>query len=202
MNQNRLEKALFLIDQANGQDPNKESYEGREYPKELLYGQSMSDWLKRLRPEANEAQQLAVRAQHLQRWKVPRDSYPPTREGYLKWRTYLYGYHADQAALLLQEAGYDELTIGQVRSMVGKKGIKRDADVQLVEDIACLVFLQHYFAAFAEGQDEGKVIAIVRKTWSKMSEEAHAQALQLSFPAAVQHLLERALGQGNHTSAG
>ena len=200
MNQIRLEKALFLIDQANAQDPNKETCGDREYPKELLYGQRMSECLRSLRPEATEEQQLAVRAQHLQRWKVPRESYPPTREGYLKWRTYLYGYHAEHAALLLREAGYDENTIEQVRNMIGKKGIKRNADVQLVEDVACLVFLQHYFAAFASGQDEAKVIAIVRKTWSKMSAEAHAQALRLPFPEPLQHLVGKALSQENSSA--
>ncbi|MBS1213747.1 MAG: hypothetical protein H6R26_2364, partial [Proteobacteria bacterium] len=50
MNHDRFELAVELIDQANAQDPNREMFDGLEYPKELLYGQRMSACLERLRP--------------------------------------------------------------------------------------------------------------------------------------------------------
>jgi len=189
----RLIKAIELIDRANSEDPNREAWEGRVYPKELLYSQRMTDWLERLAPDAPESTQLAARAQHVRRWMVAREDYPATREGYLRWRSFLYRFHAEQAEILLRQAGYDEETIAAVRKMVAKQGVKRDPGVQLIEDVACLVFLEHYFPAFADAQDEDKLIDIVRKTWRKMSEIAHARALELELPAHLQAIVAKAL---------
>ncbi|WP_255210963.1 DUF4202 domain-containing protein [Methylogaea oryzae] len=165
-----------MIDAANGEDPNRESWQGREWPKELLYSQRMSEWLERLAPDADEAVRLAARAQHIRRWMVPRDSYPKTREGYLRWRTGLYEFHAETAGALLAQAGYGEETVERVGRMLRKRGLKREADTQLIEDVACLVFLEHYFGGFAPGHDEAKVVDIVRKTWKKMSDTARQAA--------------------------
>ena len=54
---------------------------------DLLYAKRMTDMIGRYAPDASEAAQLAVRAQHIKRWTVPRDSYAMTKEGYLAWRT-------------------------------------------------------------------------------------------------------------------
>jgi hypothetical protein len=189
----KLQRALDLIDQANGDDPSTETWQGREYPKELLYGLRMSACLARLLPDANAAQQIAARAQHIRRWTVPRERYPATREGYLRWRTFLYRFHAEQAGAIAREAGYDDHTVAAVQKMVGKQGIKRDPDVQLIEDVACLVFLEHYFPAFAEGYEETKLIDIVRKTWRKMSEQGHRAALALDLPEKLQTVVAKAL---------
>lgn len=194
-NPDRFKLALELIDAANSQDPNRETWQGRDWPKELLYSRHMSEWLARLAPGADEALQLAARAQHVCRWTVPRDSYPRNREGYLRWRTGLYEFHAQKAGELLAQAGYDEATIARVGRMLRKRGLKREADSQLIEDVACLVFLEHYFAAFAPGYDPVKVIDIVRKTWKKMSDSAQQAALGLELPAAARHLVELALAE-------
>src|SRR5574340_1175319 len=82
-NQECFSRAMALFDAANSEDPNQD--EGQ--PKELLYARRMSDMSARFAPEASEAAQLAVRAQHIQRWKVPRNTYPMTKEGYHAWRT-------------------------------------------------------------------------------------------------------------------
>jgi len=189
----RFLSALRLIDQANLQDPNREHWEGREYAKEHLYSLRMSAWLVRLDPEADEARRLAARAQHIRRWMLPRDRYPMTREGYLRWRTELYDFHADQTAEILAQAGYGEETIARVAAMLKKRGLRRNPDTQMIEDVACLVFLEHYFLPFAAGQDEAKLIDIVQKTWKKMSGPARAAALQLPFPDDVRALLGQAL---------
>lgn len=195
MNEERLQRALDLIDDANREDPRHECWQGQEYPQALLYGQRMSAWLARLAPEAGEAQRLAARAQHIRRWTVPRASYPATREGYLQWRSFLYRFHAEQAAAIAREAGYDETTVEAVKKMVGKQGIKRDANVQLIEDVACLVFLDHYFPDFAEEHNEDKLISIVRNTWRKMSNHARQAALQLSLPDKLLSIVGKALAE-------
>lgn len=194
MSNDRLSKALRAIDRANSEDPNREVWQGAEYPKEVLYAEHMGRWLERLDPTPSEARQLAARAQHIRRWTVPREDYPAGREGYLRWRSYLYHFHADQAEAVLREAGYDSGTIQQVRKMIAKQGIKRDADVQLIEDVACLVFLEHYFPAFASQYDEDKLIDIVRKTWKKMSEQGQQAALGLALPDGLGRIVAQALG--------
>jgi hypothetical protein len=119
------------------------------------------------------------------------------RIGYLKWRTTLYKFHADEAAGILRGVGYDEPTIARVASLVRKEQIKSDPDAQTLEDVICLVFLENYFAEFAAGHDEDKVINILRRTWKKMSERGRATALTLEIPAAAKRLVERALsGEG------
>ena len=166
-NQERFNRTLALFDAANAQDPNLD--EGQ--PKELLYARRMSDMIARFAPEASEAAQLAVRAQHIQRWKVPRNTYPMTKEGYHAWRTGLYAFQADTAGDLMRQAGHDEAMIERVKKAVGKRGIKSNPDTQMLEDIASLVFIEHYMLAFAQSKpdyDETKWLEIIRKTWKKM----------------------------------
>ena len=193
MNDQRLSKACELIDRAHSEDPSREAWQGEELPAALLYARRMSDWLERLDPAPSAARRLAARAQHLRRWTVPREDYPEGREGYLRWRKFLYRFQAEQAAGLLRQAGYDEAAIDAVGKMIGKEGIKRDADVQIIEDVACLVFLEHYFPAFAEKYAEDKLVDIVRKTWKKMSAQGHAAAAGLQFPGALGAVVAKAL---------
>lgn len=194
MNVARIERVMELIDVANANDPAVEISEGHEYPKALLYGRRMSACLERVSPDASEALRIAARGQHIRRWEVPRDRYPESREGYLKWRTGLYGFHAERVAELMSEVGYDASAIDRVKSLVQKRGIKTDPEAQTLEDIICLVFLEYYFADFAASKDTDKLIGIVQKTWSKMSEHGHALALELPLPDSIRALLARALG--------
>ncbi len=192
----RLEQAFQRFDEANAEDPNTESVEGRPVPKELVYGQRMSARLRLFAPEAPEAVQLAARAQHIRRWEVPRESYPAGRAGYLKWRTDLYKRHGDTAAEILGEVGFDDETIERVRTLLRKRGLKTDPDVQLMEDVICLVFLEHYFHAFAKKHEETKLISIVQKTWRKMSDEAHEVALRFDYAPEDLVVIQKALGSG------
>jgi len=70
----RFTAAIAQIDAANAADPNRESYQGREEPKEILYSRRMSDWLMRLAPDASDALRLAVHGQHICRWTILRSS--------------------------------------------------------------------------------------------------------------------------------
>ena len=191
----RFRRAIAAFDAANAEDPNRELVDGVARPKELVYGERMSAWLARLYPEASEALRLAARSQHLRRWEVPRASYPPGRVGYLRWRTDLKRRHAELAGAILRRVGYDEEMIARVGALLRKEGLRRDPEAQALEDVACLVFLAHYFADFAAQHPEDKVIDILRKTWRKMSPRARAAARRLSLPAAAGRLLARALAE-------
>ena len=194
----RYQNAVALIDAANSEDPNQETADGKPRPKELLYSHRMADMLERYAPEADDAMKLAIRAQHIQRWKSARSDYPMDRTGYLKWRTDLYKFHAESAGALLAQAGYEEEEIERVKQAVGKKAIKRNPDTQLLEDVTDLVFIEHYMLAFAEKHpeySEEKWLDIVRKTWKKMSERAHQFALSgsIKLPEPLVPLIQKAI---------
>jgi len=199
MNENpkRFEDALRLIDAANSEDPNTESFEGEDYPKELLYSMRMTKWLETIEPQASEALRLAVRSQHIRRWEIPRSEYPLDRKGYHQWRTRLYDYHGEKAAEILEKVGYDEETISRVRKLLKKKGLKSNPETQTLEDVACLVFLESYFWDFSRLHDEEKIIGILRKTWVKMSARGQEAARELSLNAGAEALLNKALTPEN-----
>ncbi|MCW3780067.1 DUF4202 domain-containing protein [Defluviimonas salinarum] len=169
----RLATTLAAIDAANSADPDR--HEGA--PAARLYGERMTAELERLFPEASDALRIAARGQHIERWTSPRSDYPEGREGYLTWRRDLAAFHARRVGGIMAEAGYDEATIAHVGTMLRKEGIKRDAEVQALEDVICFTFLRWYFSPFAEGRNAEELERIVAKTARKMSAEARARAL-------------------------
>ncbi|MCK5001969.1 MAG: DUF4202 domain-containing protein [Gammaproteobacteria bacterium] len=199
MSQQAFETARDLINQANSEDPNTVvDAENKEWPKELLYSHHMSDMLERFTPDTDGAMKLAIQAQHIQRWKSPRSDYPMNRKGYHQWRTALYTFHAETLAALMEKAGYSEDSLERVKLAVGKKALKKNPDTQLVEDIAALVFIEHYMLAFANKHpeyDEAKWIDIIRKTWRKMSEPGQQFALSgsVQLPEPLVPLIQKAL---------
>ena len=189
----RLSEALALIDEANTADPHRDP-DHPELPKALLYGWRMSEWLSRLCDAPSEALALAARGQHIRRWQVPRDRYPSDRAGYLAWRTFLYRFHAEQLSAILERVGYDRPTVDRAAAIVAKRRLRQDPEAQALEDAACLVFLNYEFAAFAAAHDPDKVVAVLRKTWGKMSDRAHEMALGLPLPDDLAALVAAALG--------
>lgn len=189
----RFKDAIDAFDKRNAGDPNQEMVDGEPQPRELLYAQRMTDRLLQFMPEASEALQLAARSQHLQRWRIPRSEYPMTRVGYKQWRNRLMQFHAQEAGAVMAEVGYDEAAIDRVASLLKKRGLKTDPDAQALEDVICLVFLEHYAADFAAQHDKEKMVRILQKTWKKMSPEGHAAALELNLPAPVEELVTAAL---------
>lgn len=185
--------AFQAFDAANSADPNKEMWQGKVYPKEVLYAQRMTKRLDIFLPNASEALHLAARCQHICRWEIPRSDFPMTRTGYNQWRSKLRLFHAAKAASLLEEIGYEQTIIDRVKFLVLKKRLKRDAETQALEDVICLVFLEHYFDDFAKKHEEEKLIDILRKTWAKMSENGQAAALQLSLSDSGVELIQKAL---------
>jgi hypothetical protein len=188
-----LDDALRRFDQTNAEDPNQEILAGQSKPKEVVYGHRMSARLASYAPDAPEAVKLAARAQHIRRWELPRDRYPEGRAGYLRWRTDLYERHADIAGRILEDVGYEVETIERVRTLLRKRGLKNDPDVQLMEDVICLVFLEHYFHDFARKHDQKKMISIVQKTWRKMTKKAHQAALRLDYAPRDLAVIQKAL---------
>jgi hypothetical protein len=196
--QSLFEQARTLIDDANSIDPNQVSASGREWPKELLYSERMSDMLNRFRPETDEVMKLAIRAQHIERWKSPRKAYPEGRIGYLQWRKDLYKIQATRAAELMGQAGYDKSECDRAWQAVAKKNIKGNPDTQLLEDVTDLVFLEHYMLGFVgkhPDYDEAKWIEIIRKTWNKMSSGAQQFAVSgaVILPQSLTPLIHKAV---------
>lgn len=170
----RLSQTLAAIDAANALDPRSDDGQ----PEALLYGQRMSDELARLVPDASEPLQLAARGQHVERWKLARTEYAQGRAGYLAWRKAQGEHHAQVVCALMLSAGYDEAEIEAAGRMLRKQGIKRDTEVQALEDVICFVFLKWYFAPFAAKHSAEKIARIVEKTARKMSSGARARVLQ------------------------
>ena len=190
----RFREAVARFDRANAEDPNVEAVDGASRPKELLYAQRMSGALERFDPEASEVVRLAVRCQHIRRWTLPRASYPEGRGGYLRWRTDLGRFHAETAGEILREVGYGDATVGRVQALLRKERLKADPEVQLLEDVVCLVFLSHYLASFAAQHEQEKVVGVLRRTWRKMSERGRAAALDLDLAPELRALVARAVG--------
>ncbi|WP_424932208.1 DUF4202 domain-containing protein [Amaricoccus macauensis] len=174
----RLNSVLKAIDTANAADPHMEVVDGEERPAELVYGERMSAELARLCPDASEHLQIAARGQHIERWKLPRTDFPEGRAGYLKWRQTQAANHAARVSGLMAEAGYDEEDRGRVESLLRKEGIKRNPEMQMLEDVICFVFIRNYMAEFAEGRDAEEIARIVTKTAKKMSPEARERAIR------------------------
>ncbi|WP_308993755.1 DUF4202 domain-containing protein [Mariniflexile litorale] len=193
MKPTRFEIAIALIDKKNSEDPNVYESHGLEFPKELLYAQRMSQKLLQFKPDASRALQIAARAQHICRWKIARDEYPMDRVGYLKWRETLKKMHADIASDILKEVGYEEEFIERVSFLINKKLIKKNEESQTIEDVICLVFLDYYFEEFAAKHEDKKLIDILQKTWVKMSEEGHAEALKIKFSEKSLALVKQAI---------
>lgn len=187
-------QARSLIDAAHATDPSR-AEDGR--PAELVYGERVEAWLVRVVPSAAPALRLAARAQHLERWKTPRSTYPMDKAGYHAWRRSLYTKQAERARELLLQAGVSAEEAADVATWVSKTALKTNPGSQALEDAACLVFLENEIGSFAAQHAEyprEKLVDILRKTWRKMSPTAQQAALGLDLPPAIASLVREAVG--------
>jgi hypothetical protein len=189
----KLAAALGRFDEENSRDPNSEIAAGISFPRELLYAQRLTGWVLRLAPDASEALRLAARCQHICRWESPRENYPMTRAGYLKWRADLKKFHAEKSGAILHEVGYDAGTIRRVQDLNLKKHFPADPETRTLEDALCLVFLEFQFAGLAAKSDDDKMLNALQKSWGKMTEAARAEALKLNYGGREKTLLQHAL---------
>jgi tRNAThr (cytosine32-N3)-methyltransferase len=186
-------RARQLIDDAHAADPTRAA-DGR--PAEFVYAERMDHWVSKLVPDASALLRLAARAQHLERWSVPRATFPMDKPGYHAWRRSLYTKQAERARELLLQAGVPDNEAAEVSTWVSKTGLKTNPGTQALEDAACLVFLENEISAFAAQHAEyprEKFIDILRKTWRKMTPRAQQFALGLSLPPAIADLVREAL---------
>lgn len=198
MTTDRLAAVFAAIDAENADDPTKIVVDGAERPYAVVYGERMSVRLAKLAPEASDLLKIAARAQHIRRFDVPRSSQAMDKAGYYAWRNGLKKHHAEVVGRLMEKLGWSAEDIARVGQMVRKERIRQDPEAQTVEDCASLVFLEHEYAAFGEKYTDEKVIDIVAKTWAKMSDAGHAQALELVplLPERLQTLTVKAVTGG------
>lgn len=189
----QVQQAFAAFDLANSQDPNQDWVDGEQQARELVYARRMTARLDAFCPDASLALQLAARCQHICRWKISRNDYPMDRAGYKRWRSDLAVFHGETAASILAPLGHDDALITRVKDLLLKRGLKRDPEVQTLEDVICLVFLEFYLEDFAAKHDEDKLIDIIRKTWNKMSSQGHEAALQLPLADDMLALVGKAL---------
>jgi Domain of unknown function (DUF4202) len=185
--------AMHRFDEENSRDPNREIAGGISHPRELLYAERLTNWVLRLCPNASEELRLAARCQHICRWQSPRENYPMTRVGYLKWRADLKKFHAEKSGAILREAGYDEAAVRRVQDLNLKKDFPNDPETRTLEDALCLVFLEFQLAALAAKSDDDKMINALQKSWGKMTGAARTGALKLNYGEREKTLLQRAL---------
>lgn len=189
-------RARELIDAVHAADPQR-TPQGE--PAELVYANRMEAWVARLVPDVAELLRLAARSQHLERWAVPRSTFPLDKPGYHAWRRSLYTKQAERAREILLKAGVSAAEAAEVATWVSKSGLKTNAGTQALEDAACLVFLENEIGAFAAQHSEyprEKFVDILRKTWRKMSPAAQQAALGLDLPPAIAGLVREAVGTG------
>ena len=197
MTTDRFETVIGLIDEANATDPTPVAGGGAAGPAELIYGQRMSARLAEFCPAASEHLRIAARAQHLERWKLPRSDYPMDRPGYFRWRNEQKNRHAKRVSELMTEAGYGADDCARVASLVRKEQLKRNREAQALEDTACLVFMEHYMADFAKTRDDEAMIVIIARTWRKMSKAGQAAALAMTFPPDLAALVGEGIKQAD-----
>lgn len=188
------ERARELIDRAHAKDPNL-APDGR--PAELVYADRVEAWVGRLQPDAPPILRLAARCQHLERWTVPRATFPEGKAGYYAWRTGLYRRQAERARELLLAAGVSSDEADEAATWIAKTDLGKNPGSQALEDAACLTFLENEIADFAAAHADyprEKFVRILEKTWRKMSPAARDEALALALPPPIAELVREAVG--------
>ena len=183
-----VEQARAAIDLANADDPHRCGDE----PLALVQGRLAEGWVTQLDPNASAALRLAARAHHLRRWIVPRSSYPEGRPGYLRWRRDQKQRHATELREILERAGIEAAVVDRATAIVAKVGLGTDPDVQVFEDAVCLTFLETQLDETADRLDPDRMVGVIAKTLTKMSEGGKAAALTIDLDARARDLLARA----------
>jgi hypothetical protein len=180
---------------AHDQDPTKHTLStGETLPYETHYSHKMESYLLQRSPHASDVLKLAICGQHFRRWEVPREQFPLTKLGYHSWRTHLKKRQAKLIGEILAANGYGEEDVARCVALIEKEGLKQgEPEVQVLEDVACLVFLDDQFDEFKEKHDEGKIITILQKTWGKMSPEGQEMALKIPMTEECKALVGKAL---------
>jgi hypothetical protein len=200
----RFQALIAAIDAADANDPRKVEIDGASRPFEIVYAERMSARLAALYPDASELLKIAARAQHLRRWDIPREKFPPGHHGYNEWRKECRIHHARLAGELMRDHGYDDEAAAHVGALIRKEKLKKDRESQALENVAAIVFLEHYFDDFHEkykDYDDQKIVDILGKTLCKMSPKGHAAALALPLPERTRTLVAAAIARESEALA-
>lgn len=185
--------AASAIDEANQHDPTRVVVRGAEQPLALAHGVLADEWVTVLRPDAEELVRLAARAHHLRRWELPRSGYPEGRAGYHRWKRDQRQRHAADVAAILRDAGYSDADIERAQGWIRRESLATDPGSQLVEDAACLVFIETQLADVATKLDRDHLVDVIRKTAKKMSPAALDAVSRIRLGEHEQSLLAAAL---------
>jgi len=191
----RFDRVIAAIDAANDRDPSVIEFGGAPVGAELVYGMRMTDTLAQLAPDASECLRIAARGQHIERWIFPRRSYPKGRAGYLQWRKVQRQYQARRLGELMADCGYGTEDTARVGALIRKEKRQTDAEVQMLEDVICIMFFKHYLKGFASRIEDDKLADILAKTWSRMSDYGHQHALALKLAPRILGLMDRGLAR-------
>ncbi|MFM2070754.1 MAG: hypothetical protein RLZZ623_1017 [Actinomycetota bacterium] len=181
------------IDAANAGDPTVVSVRGHGVALAFAHGRLAVEWVEFLRPDADELVLIAARAHHLRRWEVARSTYPEGRTGYLAWKRDQRHRHATDVAQLMEAAHYPPEEIERVQALVRRDRLASDPDAQLVEDAACLVFIETQLADVARRLDHDLLVGVLRKTARKLSVEGAAAISRIPLGDFERALLAEAL---------
>lgn len=122
-----------------------------------------------------------------------------TRPGYLTWRAKQKTQAAAKVVDLLSSSTIQPPLTPEERERVAmlirKEALSSDEETKILEDVACLVFLDDQFDEFEAKTeiDEEKMIRILRKTWGKMTEQGRQLALGMSLSDKAKILIGKAL---------
>ncbi len=191
-----LGRAIEALNAAHDCDPNRRCHQGVEQAVERVWCDTVARWVGRLAAEASPALRLAAHAQHLERWQDPRSNWPEGRAGYLRWRKARQRAHAERARELLAASGCSPVLIERVQALVRKEQLGRDPEVAILEDAACLAFLELDLMDFAARHPRSDVLRILQKTWKKMSPAGRTAARALELPPQGAELVAEALAHG------
>lgn len=108
---------------------------------------------------------------------------------------------AEQVKEICLQCDFTEEEASRVASLIAKEDLKKgegkgDPEAQVLEDVACLVFLKDQFDAFEKEHDEDKIIRILQKTWVKMGERGQQLALGMDMSERAKEMVGKALADG------
>jgi hypothetical protein len=191
---NSLDSAISQLTVAHQKDPNLETWNNEVFPAEWLYIRRITERLKGFSPEASTELIVAANCQHLCRWEIERTGFPEGRIGYYQWRNYLADYQFQKAKDIILGAGFSDEFAERVKLIVRKENIFTNPEAQMLEDVVCLVFMEFYLDDFIRAKSELNMATVILKTWNKMSERGHQEALKIQFSDETLPVVKRALG--------
>jgi hypothetical protein len=189
----RYHNAHTIFIGLHNEDPVQLFYDGQSIGEETLYAYRMLEMLRAYQPVSSPQLEVAAMAHHLKRWEIKRSDYPLDKQGYFLWRRQVAKHQLSLTAQVLDQSGFDASERDQIIAILKKENLNTNPLAQVMEDVACMVFVQYYLEAFAAPHNTDKVVDIVRKTMLKMSKRAIDETAQLPLNDNVSRLIAQSL---------